>query len=160
MSNPYFDLQAAVAERLAAHSLLAPIAMVTEEKGSIEKRIQSGLARGGIKAGDSGKGGLAFLIFTPRGRTINSEGQGLPGLVAQKVVVRVALFCKPLINDGSSGHQLQPLEVHFAAQSQILTWDRGFGQPLIELDAWDSDEAADEISYYNDFLVPMNLSLQ
>lgn len=287
MSNPYFELQEAVAARLALHATLAKIPMVTEEKGDIEKRIQEGLLKGGIKqspalaeipapafmtsynytdcliagAGEdicngdtytyaisyvtaegetllsntfdvpspnspdyfirlffdapparvtairlwrsvvstgedywllaelppattqfddhethaefagrydpeiepaltnttavAAKGGLAFLIFTPSGR----GGGNTRTLVKQAVTVRVALFCKPLINDGPSGHQIAPLEAHWAAQLQMLSWNRGAGQPPVTLELWDSEESNQEISYYNDFSVPLALNL-
>lgn len=156
MSNPYFDLQEETKTRLALHATLAHIPMVTEEKGDIEKRIQTSLVKGGIQAGDTAKAGLAFLIFTPSGR-----GQGnTRTALKQGVIVRVALFCKPLINDGASGHQIAPLEAHWAAQQQMLSWNRGPGQPPLTLELWDSEEANNEISYYNDFSVPLMLNTQ
>lgn len=156
--NPYLDLQAEVAARLAANVLLAPIPIVTEEKGDIEKRIATALAKGGVSAGTTAKIGLAFLVFTPAGRSQNQNARSR-NLLAQFVTVRVALFAKPIMNDGPSGHQLAPLEVQFTAQSQILTWNRGPGQPPISLDVWDSEETPSEISYYTDFSVPLIINL-
>ncbi len=157
MSNPYLDLQTEVAARLAEDAVLANIPMITEEKGDIEKRIVAALMKGGIKQSETNaKGGLALLIYTPKGRAAEA---GDRSVLNQSVTVRVALFVKPLINDGSSGHQLAPLDVHFLVQTQIATWNRGPGQAPIQLDNWDSDETNNEISYYTDFSVPLLTSL-
>lgn len=156
MSNPYLDLQNEVATQLALDATLANIPMITEEKGDIEKRIQSSLNQGGLTKGANDKAGLALLIFTPKGRA--SEG-GDRSVLNQSITVRVALFVKPIINDGASGHQLAPLDVHFLVQTQMITWNRGPGQSPIELDNWDSEETNNEISYYSDFSVPLLTSL-
>lgn len=158
MSNPYLDLQSEVALRLAASVLLAPIPIITEAKGNIEARIQTALAKGGVSAGSTSKAGLAFLVFTPSGRNQNSSVRSRT-VLAQLVTVRVALFARPLINDGPSGHGLAPLAVQFAAQAQLLTWNRGPGQPPISLEVWDSEETNAEISFYTDFSVPLTLNL-
>ena len=159
MSNPYFDLQNEVAARLAEHATLVNIPMITEEKGDIEKRIQSALNKAGLTKGANDKAGLAILIYTPKGRGTTGGAGASRSIISQYVTVRVALFVKPLINDGLSGHQLAPLGVHYDIQAQVVTWNRGPGQPPIELDIWDSEETNNEISYYNDFNVPFDLSL-
>lgn len=157
MSNPYLNLQEAVAERLAEHENLAPIPMVTEAKGDIEKRVVDGITKGGLVKGSNNKLGLAILIYTPaaRGRGNNRT------LIKNGVLTRVALFVKPLLNDGPKGHQLAPLEATWNIQQQLLTWNRGPGQQDVEFDFFDSEEdrVKGEISYYNDFIVPLTLKL-
>jgi len=155
MSNPFLDLQEATAARLRAHDFLNGLAIVTETLGDVTNRVNVALVKGGVAQNDYNKAGLALLIITPKGRGVEpSRG------AAQLITVRVAVFARPVINDGPNGTQKHPLEVHWSVQQQLLSWPRGRGQEFITLDGWDSRETPDgQLSYFSDFYVPLVLAL-
>lgn len=160
--NPFFQLQADVKARLEAHEFLADIPIVTEELGDVNNRVSVSLVKGGLKANDAGKAGIAILVITPSG---SGSGQktSTRSLSLQTTAVRVVVFVKPLINDGATGLQKAPLDVHYAILQQMLCWDRGYqaGNVPIALRAWDSRETPDgQISYFADFEVAQFINLQ
>ncbi len=156
--NPFLQLQEDTAARLAEAALLAGVPIVTETLGNVTNRISVALLKGGLKENEDKKAGLAILIITPKGR----GSENTRTISSQFVTVRVAIFCKPVINDGPRGLQKHPLEVQFAVLQQMLSWDRGPGYAgsYVTLANWDSRETPDgQLSYYGDYDVPMILTL-
>lgn len=166
MSNSFFDLQAEVKARLEAHEFLADIPMITEELGNVNNRIERSLAQGGVKGNDAGKSGIAILIITPSGRgsgAFQGPKAGSRSLSVQSTTIRVTIFVKSLINDGASGLQKAPLDVHFAIMQQMLCWDRGHqaGNVPIALSTWDSRETpTGDLSYFADYEFAQFINLQ
>lgn len=152
--GPYAQLQAAVKAHLQTSTLLNPIAMLLEELGDINARIETHLIKKGVDAGSAAKVGLAILILTPKGRAANpiqTEGQ--------MTTVRVALFCNPIINKSNNGYQLAPLDVHAEIVRMMISWYYQPGQ-RVRLTTWDSMENnRGEISYFADFEVPHRIAL-
>ena len=148
MTDDYLDLQTETAARIATNVYLAPIPVITEELGDIQARIAKSLAATGVKAGGTGKSGLAFLILTPKGRSADGNNSE-----AQLTTIRVSLFVNTVINKGNSGHQKQPLTVMRTLIGHILSWNRGPGNQPVQMTAWDSIEnaATNELTYFADF---------
>lgn len=156
MSNPFFTLQNAAATRLALHSYLADVPMLTEEKGDVVNRLNQSLIKGGVKANSSGRAGCAMILHTPTGL-----GQGGSRSVSKmQIKLRIEIYFKVLINSATSGLQKEPLTVLWDVIQQMITWNSGAGQPPIELLAFDTlENTAQEIAYYADFSVPKTLTL-
>lgn len=141
-------------EAIAANEYIAPIPYVTEKLGNVTNRVNASLAKGGLLKSGENKSGLAFLIITPKGRPLENSRSA----TSQIVTVRVALFTRPLINEGAQGFQKPPLTVLWQMIRAGCSWNRGPGSDPVELQDWDSRENSNgEISYFADFGVPMVL---
>lgn len=143
--------------RLVENEYLANIPMITEVKGSVTNRIAQAIAKGGLQPNEENKNGIAILIMTPRGR---ADQGGTRSVSPQSSTLRLAIFVKPLLNDGVTGLQKPPLTVHYEAMKQMISWDLGPGQDPIQLLEWDSDETpSGELTFFADYEVPQFINV-
>jgi hypothetical protein len=146
VDNPYSAEQTAFKERLAANATLATIPMFIEDLGDISTKLENALA--GLKGGTTNKNGLSIGLLTPSGRSDNEDAPE-----SENDTIRVSVWCKPLINGGTSGFQIHPLTVIYLIRKQLATWDRGPGNKPPKFLTWDSveDTARGIVNYFADF---------
>lgn len=154
MSNPWTTEAENAAARLQALEGLAPIPVITPTVGDINDAIDSALKQSGTKAGTTGKVGLCFAIVVSAGRTTDENSSE-----AHNSNLHLELVANAGLNGSDIGHQLEPLEVFYAAVRQLLSWNRGPGNQNLRFLNWDMVITKDEVTIMADFSVFLVLDL-
>jgi hypothetical protein len=146
MSDPWSDEARAAKARLEALPALAPIPVLTPDRGDINDAIDEALKQSGGKGGPTGKVGMCFALAVVGGNAADEHATE-----AQEASLRLELVVSPELNASDIGHQLVPLEVFWLAIKQLISWDRGAGKQKLRFLNWDMVITKKEVTVSADF---------